>query len=210
MKQYLLPALMIILLVMVCYTSRQCYVYKRNANVNLIALHDTLRYYNNAIGTQTASIKTLQLEKRQLQEIITKDKELLLLSKPFTRLQNVVKYNTIAQIDTIRIHYPDSLPCIFERSGKKRNNWYSFNYKSNQRGFEIDSLLTETETTVITGVKRKWILGEQTLSTDISNSNPHIRVTSLKAAEVVLPEPWYKKWYFWLAIGAAGGVLIAK
>lgn len=210
MKRYLLPTLTVILLVMLGYTSRQCSFYKKKAQVNFTALNDTLQHFDNAIGTQTASMKTLRLEKKQLQETIKKDKELLLVSKPFSKVESVVKYNTITHIDTVHIHYPDTLPCIFERIGKKMNKWYSFNYKSDQKGFEIDSLVTNTETTVITGLKRKWLLGEQILTTDISNSNPHITVTSLKAAELVVPEPWYKKWYFWLAIGAAGGVFIAR
>lgn len=210
MKRYLFFAFAAILLAAFGYVSRQCSFYKRNAQSNLTALNDTLLYFNNAIGTQTASIKTLNLEKKQLQDVIKKDKELLLLSKTFSNVESIVKYNTITQIDTIRIHYPDTLPCIFERSGKRINKWYSFNYKSDQKGFKIDSLLTNTETTVITGLKRKWLLGEQTMTTDISNSNPHIRVTSLKAAEVIVPDPWYKKWYLWLAVGVAGGVFAAK
>ena len=210
MKRYLFPTVILVLLVALALVCQQCTFYKRNAQSNLTALNDTLLYFNNAIGTQTASIKTLQLEKKELQDVIEKDKEVLLLSKPFSKVESIVKYNTITHIDTIHITYPDTLPCIFERSGKRINKWYSFNYKSDQKGFKIDSLLTNTETTVITGLKRKWLLGEQTLTTDISNSNPHIRVTSLKAAEVIVPEPWYKKWYLWLAVGVVGGVFAAK
>jgi hypothetical protein len=210
MKRYITPALIAVLLIILSCTSQQCSFYKKSSQINLATLTDTLRYFENALGTKTATITTLQLEKRQLQAVITKDKKLLSLSKSFSNIESIVKYNTVTRIDTIHVHYPDTLPCNFVRSGKKVGSWYSFNYKSDQKGFKIDSLMTNTETTVITGFKSKWLLGEQTLTTDVTNSNPHIRVTSLKAAEVVIPEPWYKKWYLWLAVGAIGGIFTAK
>ena len=69
---------------------------------------------------------------------------------------------------------------------------------------------TKTETTIITGSKRKWFLGKEIYTTDITNSNPHIEITQLKAAEVIIPEPWYKKWYVWFAAGLAGGIFAIK
>lgn len=193
------------------FTIQKCSGKERYASTNFEALNDTIKYYKNALGDQTASVQVLKLEKEDFKAVILKqDAELQRLAKPFAGIHNVIKYKTITTVDTIYINYADTLPCIFERSGKKRNDWYTFNYKSNQRGIQIDSLVTNTETTLITGMKRKWFLGEQTLVTDITNSNPHIKVTSLKAAEIRIPEPWYKKWYLWLAAGAVGGIIATR
>ncbi|HYD91364.1 MAG TPA: ATP-dependent Clp protease proteolytic subunit, partial [Flavobacterium sp.] len=165
----------------------------------------------NVDGKKAATIKMLRLANEQFENLILqKDEELAALAKEFNSLNTVVKYKTITTVDTIVINYPDTLPCSFEIKGSKINDWYSFNYKSNQYGVEIDSLKTITETTLITGFKRKWFLGKDVLTTDITNSNPHIEVTQLKAAEVIVTQPWYKKWYIWFSAGLVGGFLITK
>jgi hypothetical protein len=90
------------------------------------------------------------------------------------------------------------------------DKWYSFHYKSNQAGIKIDSFKTWTSANIITGTKRKWFLGEQTVKTDITLSNPHMAVTDITSVEVVLPSPWHQKWYVWLAVGVAGGFVMAR
>lgn len=181
------------------------------ADSNALALSDSITSYNNKLGTKTATIKTLRIEKKQLESImLQKDMELATLAKEFSTLNSVVKYKAITKVDTIIIKYPDTLPCNFEVNGSKNNDWYSFNYKSNQYGLEIDSLKTKTETTIITGSKRKWFLGKEIYTTDITNSNPHIEITQLKAAEVIIPQPWYKKWYVWFAAGLVSGIFTIK
>ena len=176
---------------------------------NMDALTDTVTHYKNKLGTTTASIKTMQLDNKQVKDLLTKkDAELAALAYEFSKVQSVVKYSTITKIDTIQIPYTDTVPCVFERTGAIKKQWYSFGYKSNQKGVEIDTLSFPNTATVITGTKRKWFLGKETVTTDITNSNPYITVTTITAAEVVFPAPWYKKWYVWLAAGIAGGFLL--
>jgi hypothetical protein len=50
-------------------------------------------------------------------------------------------------------------------------------------------------------------LGKESLITDVTNTNPHITVSKLKSLEVVVPSPWYKKWYVWLGAGLIGGMV---
>lgn len=184
----------------------------KNKNIaNMTGLTDTVKYFKNKLGTQTAEIKILQLDKEQLQRLIlNKDKELNLLAKEFSKVNTLIKYKTLIQFDTLRIEYKDTVPCIFKRSGKAKENWYSFTYASDQKGITIDSLKTYTETTIINGFKRKWFLGNETVTTNITNSNPYIKVTQIKSAEIVIPEPWYKKWYVWLAVGVSAGFISSQ
>lgn len=178
---------------------------------NTKVLIDSVGYFKNRIGTQTATIHTLQLDKKQLQDLVlNKDAELVKLTAAFSKVNTIVKYKTVMQIDTIRVLYNDTVPCIFERSGELKKDWYSFTYKSDQKGIQIDSLKTWTSTTAITGFKSKWFLGKQTAVIDITNSNPHIVVTGLQAIETVILEPWYKKWYIWLALGMCGGWIASQ
>lgn len=186
--------------------------YVENKNVaNMTSLSDTVQHFKNKLGTQTASITTLQLDNEQLKDLILdKDKELTILATAFSNVNAIVKYKTVMQIDTVRIIYQDSVPCVFKRSGAIKDNWYSFVYDSDQKGVTIDSLRAHTETTIINGFKRKWFLGRETLTTDITNSNPYLEVTRIKSAQVIVPQPWYKKWYVWLAVGVSAGLLSSQ
>lgn len=209
MRKYLYPAMILMLIIALLLSLERCQFIKQDATENSLALTDTVTYYTNRLGTQTASIKTLQLEQQELQCIIlAKDKKLAALAKKFIQIQNVVQYEQVTILDTIAIVYTDTVPCAFSKSGNITSKWYNLNYKSNNKGFTIDSLTLPNQATVITGFKRKWFLGKETLTTDVTNSNPYITVTNLKAINVVVPTPWYKKWYVWLGAGIAGGFLL--
>jgi len=89
---------------------------KRAANRD--ALTDTVQYYSNVLGTQTAAIKTLKIDKRQLDEIILKkDKELAALTKGFAKVHNIAQYKTLTLYDNLAVVYHDTVPCIFSRNG---------------------------------------------------------------------------------------------
>lgn len=211
MKKYI-PYIVIVILVLLLIASfLECDRRESVSNKNLEALTDTVQHYTNRLGGQSAGIRTLQLDKAQLQKIIIdKDHQLAALTKEFAKVRSIVKFQTVTQFDTIGIVYKDSIPCVFERSGTTSDKWYSFGYEADQAGVKIDSFKTWTSANIITGTKRKWFLGEQTVRTDITLSNPHMAVSDITAAEVIIPSPWYRKWYVWMAAGAVGGFIMAK
>ena len=201
----------VVLVVLLFASIQTCSQYKNTAEVNELALTDTVKYYKNTLGTQTASIRTLQVSNKQLKDLVTnKDADLKKLASEFSEVKSLVTYKTVTIIDSIPIIYKDTIPFHFKRFGAIKNNWYSFAYKSNEKGIEIDSLRLWTTSTIITGYKRKWFLGAETLTTDITNSNPFISVTAITSAEVVVPVPWYKKWYVWLTAGIIAGSFAAQ
>lgn len=211
MKNYLHYIITIILIIALLFSIEKCNHTHSKDHENIIAITDSLSHFKNKLGTQTTEIKMLQLNKEQLQHLILeKDRKLNLLSKDFSKINTIVKYKTLVQFDTLRITYKDTIPCVFKRSGEVKDDWYSFTYNSNQKGIIIDSFNTHTETTIINGFKRKWLLGNETLTTNIINSNPYLTVVQIKSAEVVVPEPWYKKWYVWLAVGVSAGLLSSQ
>lgn len=211
MKTKLLYTIIAGLAIALLFSVNQCKSLASGEAANMNALTDTVQYYTNVLGTQTAVIKTLKIDKRQLDEIILKkDKELAALSQGFSTVHNVTKYKTLVQLDTISIVYHETVPCVFSRVGMVEKPWYRFKYNAGQKGLTLDSLTFPNTATVITGTKRKWFLGKETLYTEITNTNPYIKVTEIKAAEVTLPAPVHKKWYVWLGIGLAGGYLLGK
>lgn len=211
MRKYIPYIVILVLLVLLLASMQTCSFHKSNADSNLEAITDTVKHFKNKLGTQTASINTLLLDKEQLEVLVlNKDAELAKLAKEFSKINTITKYKTVMQIDTIRIVYKDSVPCVFERSGEVKKDWYSFSYKSDQKRIQIDSLTIPNTTTAITGFKRNWFLGKQTAFTDVTNSNPYIKVTEMKSVTITVPEPWYKKWYVWLGVGLIGGAISSQ
>lgn len=205
---YALIILLLVLLTVQCnHNSRN----KSNYLSNLDALTDTVSYYKNKAGKQTATIKTLRLKNNELNNyIINKDEELKAVAEEFSSLQYIVKYTTVTKFDTIYIplEKPITTENRFKVSGKKKNKWFSLNYTITNDSLTITPLLINTDASIVTGIKRKWFLGKETLTTDVTFTNPNISVTNLKSVAVTVNNPWYKKWYVWLAAGVTGGLLL--
>lgn len=208
---YFIVIVMIIGLLLQCEkASKQ----KTQFDANMIALSDSVAYYKNRIGTKNATITAIQGDKRTIEKLLLdKDAELKALTKEFVTLNQIIKFNSTANIDTIFI--PFNEPVIIADSSKTLNldgnaatEWYRLKYRITNDSLTISSFSMPAQTTIITGFKRKWLLGKQTLVTDVTTNNPYISITGIKSAEVIIPEPWYKKWYIWLGAGIAGGVLI--
>ncbi|MFP9098917.1 DUF6549 family protein [Flavobacterium sp. RHBU_24] len=211
MKTKLLYTIIAGLSTALLFSVSQCRSIASRETTNTNALTDTVQYYTNVLGTQTAAIKTLKIDKRQLDEIILKkDKELAALAQGFATVHNVTQYETLTQYDTITVVYHDTVSGIFSHEGLVEKPWCRFRYTANQKGITLDSHKFPNTATVITGTKRKWFLGKETLYTEITTSNPYIKETEIKAAEVSLPTPVHKKWYVCLGIGLAGGFLLGR
>lgn len=211
MKKYIPYIIIIALAVALLLSIQRCSYVRDNSVVNMEALTDTVRYYTNALGGQSATIKTLQVDKAGLQSLVLdRDKKLAALAGEFNQVRTIIQTNTVTKIDTAYVLYNEPVQYDFERSGNVNDKWYSFGYTSTQNGLTLSNFVIPDTITTITGVKRKWFLGKETVTTDVTHANPNVTVTGIKAAEVVLPTPWYKKWYLWLAAGAVGGALIVK
>lgn len=215
LNQVLPYIISVILLIVLLHQCGQASENTSLATHNYEALTDSVKHYKNALGTVTASKKTLQFDNSQLQKIVLdKDKELQALSKEFAKVKSLVKFESRIEFEPIAINFdiPVDLSADstgrFERSGAVFSDWYSLGYQVNNKGLTIEPFTTWTETTVITGFKKKWLLGKTYVATEITNSNPHIEINEIIAAEVVVPVPWYQKWYVWLGAGIAGGLLI--
>lgn len=199
----------------------QCQERGRQENVhdaNLAAMADTVRHFTNELGGQTAEIKTLQLTQKQLAETVAKqDRLVAAMVKEFATVRSVTRFKGDIRFDSIAVAFDDPVDFMgpdssgrFERTGSVFTDWYSLGYKVTNDSLEIEPFYTWTSAAVVTGTKRNWFLGKETVTTNIAFDNPFIEVTDLQAAEVVVPVPVYKKWYVWLGIGAAGGFLLSR
>lgn len=177
----------------------------------LSASNSQTTYYKNRLGTETASKQVLQLDFNQLEDMyLSKDAELAALTEEFSKVEAIVKWRTKFKTDTLLIPFEVKVPCDFERAGEVKKDWYGLGYKVNQNGLEITEFETWNETTVITGMKRKWFWGKETITTDITNTNPFLYNEDVKTIETVVPKKWYQSTLFKVGIGVIGGFVIAR
>lgn len=208
-KYKIAPALCVILLMLLLLSECKRRAEKVKSEANLTAVFDTVKHYKNKIGTQSATITTLQLDKRLFHDLVLKkDIELKQLTREFSTVNSIVKIKTVTRLDTIYVPFKEEIDCAFRVEDTIDTKHYSFNYEVDSAGLRLTNFKIPNQTTVFTGYKRKWLLGEQTLTTDITNSNPYIQTENIISAEIVIPEPWYKKWYVWLAAGLLAGAMV--
>jgi hypothetical protein len=214
MKRIIPYALLLFLLVIIVRQCQQNSKIKDLAQANTNTLTDSIRYYTNRLGSQTAMIRTLQLDKQQFESlIIEKDKELSKLAEEFVSVKSVTQAQSEITIDTIAVKFEEKIPIgdsagSFVRSGLIKNKWYTVGYKVTNDSLTLSPFSTLTKTYIITGTKRRWFLGKETLTTEVSYDNPYIKVTEMEAAEIAVHQKWYQKWYVWLAAGLVGGLVI--
>ncbi len=146
--------------------------------------------YKNFLGTLTTQVRTLQLDKddleKQMNDTVAK------LSKKFAKVESVNTVTTITQYDTIEVPFKEPIPCNFVREDSIRREWYSFKYRVDSTAIQLSKLQFPNKQIVITGIQRKWFLGKQTLVTEITNTNPHIKVTNATSIKTVIKPKWYE------------------
>ncbi|WP_348676922.1 DUF6549 family protein [Flavobacterium coralii] len=215
MKRYI-PYIVIAALILVIW--HQC---ERNTdnesryNANVEALTDSVRYHKLKNGNVVAEKKALLLTNKELKEVLLeKDENLRLMAKEYAKIKSAYTFKSEIKIPELKFAFDEPIVLDslgrFERTGAKFTDWYSLGYKVTNDSLTIEPFYTWTETKLVTGTKRKWFLGKETLTTSIVNTNPFIEVTEITGAEVVIKKQWYEKWYVWAAVGAAGGYFIAK
>jgi hypothetical protein len=178
---------------------------------NVEALNSQSKVYKLKNGQLVTSVETLSYSNSQLKNsIVMKDKKVKELTNKFSKVQSLTKYVTNTKFDTIELRYKDTVPCVFERKDSLLKEWYHIAYKSNQKGIEITELSIPDSVIVVTGNKRKWFLGKQTQTTDITHANPFVQTNNVQHIEVVTQKKWYDTFLFKVGLGFIGGVLITK
>jgi len=159
-----------------------------------IVEHDTPTY--KTIGTKKEAVQALQVPET--------------IVKRFTEIKTVTRYVDGIKIDSIKVHYKDTVPCVFERSGAINEKEYSFTYQTDQKGFKVYDMQLHDSLLIVTGTKRKWFLGRETNTIDISHTNKYISTDQIQHIEVVPKKEWYDTNLFKFGIGFILGVAVTK
>ena len=219
-KKVLISILAFICLFLISKLFTQC----ENGKTQLAtieALQSDASVYKLKNGQLVVSQKTATLEIKQLKEnVLLKDNQLKEMSKKFSKVTNVqtIKIKTtIPKID-IAFEKPISKTEVdtitnelkFERTGVVFKEWYSLGYNVTQDSLEIEPFNTWTEIKRVDGFKRKWFLGKQTLTSDITLTNPFIEISEVKTYNVAIPKAWHETRAFNIGVGLISGYLLFK
>jgi hypothetical protein len=201
--------LIAIIIVLICILFSQCQNNKTQLST-IDALNSKNTSYRLKNGQLVESTKTLlAFNQKQAIDLIGKD-EVKELTNKFSKVNTITKYIEKLRIDSVKIAYKDSVPCIFERTGTIKNIDFSLNYKSNQKGISIDSLEIENKVTIVSGMKRKWFWGKETYVTDVTNSNKLIKIDSLQHVEIQPKKRFYDTNLFKISVGFILGKITSK
>lgn len=211
LKLYWKEIAIVILMVAFLLSTRSCQEAQNLADNQLSAMNDTVKYFKNKLGTETATKEILQLTNKQFQEqILERDANFKALAKEFSRIKSTQVITGGFRIDSIAVPYEVKIPCDFERIGKYEDKFLKFDYKSNQDGFSFSNFDAPNTQYVINGFKRKWFLGRQIMTTDVTNSNEYFKTNNVKTIEIYVPKPFYDTRAFNIGIGIIGGALLFK
>jgi hypothetical protein len=170
----------------------------------------------SALFTRCNNDKATKKDSKQYTTVSTKKEALEVMQVPetivkkFTEIKTITKFKDIIKIDTIKIVYKDSIPCSFERTGELKTKEYSFTYESNNKGFKVSNLDIQDSLVIVTGIKRKWFLGKQTNTIDISHSNKYISSQGVRHVEIKEDKKFYETTLFKFGLGLVLGIAIAK
>ena len=203
--------LYVVILVLASMLFAKC----KNENLQLAtikALKTENTSYKLKNGQLVTSSKTLiATNEKQAVELIGNTETIKQLTDEFSKVKSITKYVEKIKIDTVQIVYKDSVPYEFEKSGKIVNEDYSLNYKSNQKGIDITDLsLENNNVTIVTGIKKKWFWGNETITTDITNSNKLIKIGEMQHVEIQPKKKFYETTVFKIGIGVLAGTLITR
>lgn len=187
-KRVLITILTIFVLVLLSLNFAQCENNKTSL-ANIDALNSQISTYKLKNGQLVSSQKMSILTEKQLKEQIAINKELI---KKFSQIKTVTKTVSITKIDSIDVPFEVQVPCVFNRSDSIKTKEYGFSYSVNQNGLKIKNLIIPDSLSIVTGTKRKWFLGKETQTIDITHSNPNIQESAIQHYEIQEPKKWYQ------------------
>ena len=192
--------LLLILLLLTCLLFVKC-ENEKVLNSNIKAMGSKIDYYKLKNGQLVNSAKTIIYQKVPEQSLLTKE---------FKKVNNIIKVIEKIQIDTVKVFYRDSIPCDFDIKGNIVDKDYSVDYSSSNKGLSLYNLKVVDTIEIVTGVKRKWLLGKKTNTIDISHSNKLMTTDDIKHFEIVEKKKFYDTTLFKVAAGIIFGVVVIK
>ena len=197
-----------ILIIVLIFSMQKCTDNKSETDSVITELNADVSFFKNKLGTITASKTVLEVSNKNLKKIMSDT--LKKLAKEFSKVKSIIEVRSKIQIDSIPVYFETQIPCVFERHGLYPDKHFNFNWKFNQEGFNLEDIQIPNEQYTITGFKRKWFLGRTTLTVDITNTNPYIKITNIESTLVKVPIRFIDTRVFNIGIGFLGAAILFR
>ncbi|MFC2110492.1 hypothetical protein ACFLSU_07990 [Bacteroidota bacterium] len=188
MKNYknILLATLVLVLVWLIREKINASNYHDRVESNLAAQQSEILTYKLKNGQQVASIKSLQVSKKELKkQLWVKDDSLHLLVKKFKKVKAAVRIKTEVRIDSVLVPFEVPVPFDFKKEFKLSTPDYSFSGEVTQLGVWIRDLRIPNTQRIVIGEKRSYF--KTTLTTDVTNSNRYIQTTGISSQVTTVP-----------------------
>jgi len=167
----------------------------------ITAFQDSIKYYKNEDGKNSAQIALLEGSKENLLKIIGKsDAQLTKLLKKGASSGTV--FNQTTKFDTVVIIKRDTIDGVVEYQNSIKNNWIDLQVK-----VKDDSLQTFLETRDSLSVSfqriRQGFLKPRKSVVIITNANPYVKATNIRSFEIPKKK---SRWSFWFEAGLGAGI----
>lgn len=178
--------------------------YKRQA-IESLNYTDSVSFYKSKSGDLIALNEALVVSSAEQVKGLEKELEDLKLKKPRT----VIKYKTRTEIEEIEV--PIEIPCEdFRLPFTVDSTYYNINGLLTKDALKFNSISIPNEQFIAVADKRdKWWKARK-YSVVVKNSNPYVTSLGLQSYTIEPEKEFYKKRWFWTAIGFVGGTYVGK
>jgi len=138
--------------------------------------------------------------------------------KRIKKLKSKVSFETRTIIDTVFVPFKEVLEVVVDGKKENRfrfkydepNGWFSINGYTNKEGIRIDNFTVKNDYSIYIADTKLSLFKKTNPEVLLVNKNPYTETIKMNNIVVKFNKPFYKKNLFWLGVGVAGGILIAK
>jgi len=188
---FALLALVCFLVIKGCDQSNNIKRFKTNAAV----LKEDLSFTKSKLGQEIAGKSALEVTLKELKEgYWIPDDSLIDVSKGFKKVQSATIIKTKYKVDTVTIVYDSPGKEYFKREWSKITPHFAITGVSTNAYTRIDSLTLLNTQRLVIGTEKGFF--NNTLSVQVTNSNPYIKTTDLLTQSVTIPNKRFGVGFF--------------
>ena len=195
-------------LIVIFYSTCNKYKHNYQEQSSLItAFQDSIKYYKDKDGKNSAEIALLKGSKENLLKIIGKsDAQLTKLLKKGASSGTV--FNQTTKFDTIVTVKRDTVNGVIEYSNSIKNNWIDLQVKVKDDSLETFLQTRDSLSVSFQKVKQGFLKPKKSVVV-VTNANPYVKTTGLRSFDIPQKKSNLKFW-FGVGIGAGAGYLLFK
>jgi len=188
---FALLALVCFLLVKNCERAKDVERFKTNAAV----LREDLSFTKSKLGQEIAGKSALEVTLKELKEgYWIKDDSLTDITRKFKKIQSATIIKTVVEIDSIKIPYKNPANEYFNQSWSKETPLFAISGISTNSFMQINTLRLFNTQRLVIGTEKGFF--NNTLSVQVTNSNPYIKTTELLTQSVTIPNKRFGLGFF--------------